>query len=464
MMRLPIKVRLAAWYVTVLALILGILGSFLLLRLRSDLVAGIDHSLETRASQIGTNYGGGGEGEFRGASEGSLVNVPRGETADQILSPSGQVLQAAGDAAIADMPMLTRAQLSGVLPHGSELLTANLGRDHEPFRVLAVRIRHSRRVLVVTESLEEVNGSIHRLLALMLVAGPAALAAAGLGGWWIASKALRPVRVMTEAASSIGVDRLHERVAVPPGTDEIGTLGRTLNAMLDRLQQGVADKQRFIADASHELRTPLAVMRSEIDVSLRSRSVTQEAREVLESAAEEVERMTGIVENLLTLARIDEGKLDLLRSPVALSDVANAVAMKLGGLAQAKGISLDVAGDGAVVRGDRPRLYQAVANLVDNAVKYTPAGGEVRVSIWRKDQQAGLTVRDSGPGIPAEALPRIFERFVRADAARSRGGGGSGLGLAIVREIVEAHGGTVWVESDPGHGSAFSLELPVLEE
>jgi heavy metal sensor kinase len=313
-------------------------------------------------------------------------------------------------------------------------------------------------VLVVSESLDDVDRSVHRLLALLLVAGPVVLVAAAAGGWWLAREALRPVRRMTEEAAGIGVDRLDERVAVPRTGDEIERLGATLNAMLERLERGVAEQRRFVADAAHELRTPLAVMRSEIEVSLRSDDLPPAAAAVLESTGEEVGRMAAIVENLLTLARIDEGRLELLRGPVDLADVARGVARRFQATARSKGIGLLVSGEGASVLGDRERLHQAVANLVDNAVKYTGAGGRVRVTGWRRDGEAGLTVSDTGPGIPAEVLPRIFDRFVRADPARTRRDG-SGLGLAICKEIIEAHGGRVWAESEPGRGSSFSIAL-----
>jgi heavy metal sensor kinase len=251
-------------------------------------------------------------------------------------------------------------------------------------------------------------------------------------------------------------------VPVPPTTDEIAGLATTINAMLERIEHGVREKRRFLADASHELRTPLAVMRSEIEVSLRGGDLEPAAREVLASNAEEVERMSRIVDDLLTLARIDEGRLDLLRSRVDLGAVAADVAGSLRPLAEAQGIPVTVSGDdvGAEVDADREHLRRAVRNLVENAVKYTGAGGRVGVEVWRRNGEAGLTVTDTGPGIPEALLERIFDRFVRADMARSRSTGGSGLGLSITREIVEAHGGRVWAESTPGEGSAFSMGFP----
>src|SRR5205807_2864977 len=209
-----------------------------------------------------------------------------------------------------------------VLLRGPLRTIVSVGTDGEPFRVLALPAprRPKSEVLLVATSLEDVNTSVHRLFLLILAAGPAALAAAALVGWWLARRALQPVAQMTEQAATIGMERLDERVPVPAVDDELAALARTLNDMLDRLQRGVDRTRRFVADASHELRTPLAVMRSELEVSLRSPDFTEAARMVLGSTAEEVDRMTRMVENLLTLARLDEGKLELLPVPVDLRD------------------------------------------------------------------------------------------------------------------------------------------------
>ncbi len=231
--------------------------------------------------------------------------------------------------------------------------------------------------------------------------------------------------------------------------------------MLDRLQRGVEEKRRFVADASHDLRTPLAVMRSELDVSLRATGLTADSKEVLTSTLDEVERMSRIVESLLTLARIDEGSLELLREPVELRGLAAAVVGSMSSLASQRGVSVEVDGVGETVRADRTRLEQVVTNLMSNALRYSETGADVRVSVWREGSEAGMTVQDSGPGVSPEVLPRIFERFVRAEASRTGEDGGSGLGLAICREIVEAHGGRIWVDSKLEKGSAFSFALPV---
>ncbi len=461
-MSFPIRARLTIWYVALLAVILAALGGFLVFRLRADLVHGIDQSLDVRAAQISLGLQNGCEGEFQDVSDASLAGLPQGESAAQLLSPAGEVLESSGDA-MAQRSLISPATLAGALQGRRARATVASGIDGEPFRILSVRLPKGscNGVIVVATSLDDVNRSVHRLLVLLLVAGPAALVAAGAGGWMLARKALSPVARMTREASELGVGRLDERIDVPTSSDELHHLATTLNSMLDRLQRGVEEKRRFVADASHDLRTPLAVMRSELDVSLRAPGLTADSKEVLTSTLDEVERMSRIVESLLTLARIDEGSLELLREPVELRGLAEAVVRSMSSLASERGVSVEVDGVGETVRADRTRLEQVLTNLMSNALRYSETGADVRVSLWCEGSEAGMTVRDSGPGVSPEVLPRIFERFVRADASRTGEDGGSGLGLAICREIVEAHGGRIWVDSAPGRGSAFSFALPI---
>jgi heavy metal sensor kinase len=458
---LPLRTRLVLLHVTLLAVILAALFAFLVVRLRADLVGGMDESLSSRVAQIALGLRGGGEGEFQDVSGASLRGLPRGESAAQLLGPGGVLLETSGDPEAAGRPLVTGDALRRVLAGGTVRTTISLGSDAEAFRVLAAPIGRpgGTQAIVVATSLDTVDASVRRLEALLLFAGPAALLAAGVGGWWLARRALQPVARMTGEAAEIGVHRLDERIEVPDTADEVARLAETLNAMLDRLERGVAEQRRFAADASHELRSPLAVMAAEIDVSLRKGDLPPEAREILASAREEVAWMTRIVEDLLTLARIDEGRLDLVRAPVDLREVAGAVASKFATVAERRGVRVDAGGAPAVVAGDRERLEQVVANLVDNAVKFSGADSTVHIRSWRDGDEAGLTVSDGGPGISAEALPRVFDRFFRVDPARSRSDGGSGLGLAICREIVDAHGGRIRAASAPGSGSSFTLSL-----
>jgi two-component system, OmpR family, sensor kinase len=423
---LPIRVRLTAWYVGLLAVMIVALGVFVATRLRADLISDADRSLRSAATQV------------RQDLDSRVLRVLPGDSGAQVVAADGRVLRAAGP----DLPrysLLSAARRREVLAGRALRFTWQAPGDDEPFRVYATAA--GGNALVVATSLEGQEAAADRVVTLLLIAGPVLLLVTAAGGWWLAGKALRPVARVTERAERIEVDRLDERVPVPRTRDEIARLAQTLNRMLDRLDRGVAERKRLVADASHELRTPLAVMRSELDVALGYDDLGPHAREVLSSASEEVDRMTRTVENLLTLARVDEGRLELLRTPVSLGEVALGVE------------------DDVVVQGDRDRLRQVVDNLVDNARKY--GGGDVRVEVWERDGEAGVTVSDDGIGIRADALPHVFDRFYRADDARVRERGGSGLGLAICREIVQAHGGRIWAQSETGRGSSFSFALPL---
>ena len=456
-MRLPIRVRLTAWYVVLLGAIVVALGAFVVLQFRADMRASIDRDLRRSWVPIAHDYSDEGIEDFLDASQ---VVLPRGAAAE-VLDSDGRVLSTFDERV--NESILPAGPVADVLAGRRRLLTIQI--RGQSFRAFAAPVRRlgQRHVLVVAESLHDVESSVQRVLALLLLAVPAALAATAFGGWWLARKALLPVERMTSKAEQVGIDRLHERIAVPRTADELGHLAVTLNAMLDRLEQGVADKQRLVADASHELRTPLAVMRAELDVSLRSDLLSSPERTVLESVREEVDRMSRTVDNLLTLAQVDEGRLELLPTRVRLRDAIEGAARPLAPLAQAKGVRLDVdiGGDGVEeVQADPQRLHQALTNFIENAIKYSPEDGEVRVSAWSRGDDVGVTVTDTGPGIPLEARAHVFDRFFRVDDARGRAGGGSGLGLALCREIAHAHGGRVWVDTASGGGSAFSLALP----
>jgi heavy metal sensor kinase len=317
-------------------------------------------------------------------------------------------------------------------------------------------------VLAVAVSDESAATAARRLAVLLALGLPGALAASALGGFLIASRALRPIDRMTRAARAIEAGDPTARLEVPAIEDEVGRLGRTLNDMLERLQAGIDEQRRFAADASHELRTPLSIMRAEIDVALRSSKTPKAARPILESTREELIRMGRIAEDLLVLARMDEGGVALVRAPVPVLPLALEVATRFQVAADAKRIHLSTRGAEVSVWGDRDRLAHLLSNLIDNAIKYTPEEGSVQVSVSALDGGARLVVSDSGPGIPPESLPRIFDRFYRVDKARSRAPGGAGLGLSIARWTAESHGGSIAVESEPGRGARFSVSLPGL--
>jgi two-component system OmpR family sensor kinase len=458
---LPIRLRITIWSVALLALLMASLGAFVVIRLRADLVTGVDSTLATRASQIALGLRGPGEGEFQDVSDTALQQLPGSESAAQLLDSHGKVLERSGDTT-AENGMIGADDLLVVRRGEPVRRTVTLGPDAEPFRVLALRLPSSpERVVVVATSLDTVQASVGRLTTLLLLAGPGLVLVAGIGGWWLARAALAPVSRITQTAGEIGIERLDERVDVPATTDEIHDLAVTMNGMLERLQRGVAEQRRFVADASHELRTPLAVMRSELEVNLRERGLPADARATLESVHEEIESMGAMVEDLLTLARADEGQLVLTPEPTDLQASAARVREALANVAATSSVEVFVEGNGTPVLADRRRIEQVLRNLIVNGITYAGRGGHVVVSTWTAAGSARCSVRDDGPGIPSAARAHVFDRFFRADPSRARGG--AGLGLAICREIVLAHGGQIQVTSAEGEGSTFTFAIPLLD-
>jgi signal transduction histidine kinase len=455
---LPIKARLTLWYVVLFALIAGVGSVFVVVLVRADLYSDIDRALGTRASQIAQTVSGSRASEFESISEATLTGVARTEAVAQIISPSGSVLEHSGDV-LADGPIVGTEMLRAVKSAGRVQLTT-VRQNAETFRILVAQMPGSDRFMLVGQSTEYADAAVGKLVLALLLTGPLVLLAAGGGGWFFARRALRPVVRTTKAAASIGIDRLDERVPVPHSSDELSALAQTLNTMLDRLETGVREKHRLIADASHELQTPLAIMRAELDVSLASDSLPESAVEVLESTREEADRMTRIVRNLLVLARFDEGVLQLMRKPVDLRTASEAAVVSLGQLAAQRGVSVAVVGDQVSMSADAEYFQMVVLNLLENAIKYSGSGATVVLSTGSDDGGAFLTVADTGPGIPSDAAAHIFDRFFRIDGSRATSTGGSGLGLAISKEIVESHGGHIALESEPGRGARFTVWLP----
>jgi heavy metal sensor kinase len=290
---------------------------------------------------------------------------------------------------------------------------------------------------------------------------PFAFAVAAGAGYLLARRALAPVSAMTAQARRITAEHLEERLPVENPNDEFGQLAGVVNDALDRLERAFHTLRLFTADASHELRTPLTAIRSVGEVGLRERRSEAEYREIVGSMLEETERLTTMADSLLTLSRADSGKAELRPTPFSLGDLASEVAADLAVLAEEKRqhVSVDAAAD-VVMTADRPALRQAAINLLDNAIKYSPDDATIRVVVRRRGSDGVLEVIDNGPGIEPEHLPHVFERFYRADKARSRAGGGSGLGLSIASWAIQANGGHIEVESEVSRGSVFRIVLP----
>ncbi|MCK5680934.1 HAMP domain-containing protein [bacterium] len=316
-------------------------------------------------------------------------------------------------------------------------------------------------VVQVGTSLEFVRESMRNLVVVFLVLVPSLLFAAALVGFFLAGKAFKPIREIARTTRHITVNNLDERITVPAARDDIGELASTINGMLDRLSLSFQKTTQFTADASHELRTPLTIMQGELEIALRGERSVEEYIETLGSSLEEVERMSKIVNDLLLLSKSDMGHEVTRRDPVDLVTLLDSLLPHFKILAEAQQIELSSSlVEVDTVFGDQLRLRQLLVNLLTNAIRYTAAGGKVDLTLRNIDSGVEIAVADTGIGIPAEDIPRIFDRFYRADKARSRQYGGSGLGLSIVKSIVNAHEGSITVDSVVGDGSVFKVTLP----
>jgi len=450
-----IRVRLTLWYVALLAAILLAFCAFLYTSLAHTLHGEVDRALADEArSALDTLDVRDGVAHL-------------GETPDGLVSGTlvvladvqGQPLNANVPAATV-LPLAASAREAG---NGPLLTTVALQGDE--WRVLSQPVDvggQTTAVLQVARSEQGVEVALDRLLLLMGLAVPLTLLLAVAGGLFLASRALGPIDRITRTAARIGAADLSRRLALPASPDEVGRLAATFDRMLERLEEAFARQRRFTADASHELRTPLALLTSRADVALARPRTLAEYREALTGVRDDAARMAQLLGELLTLARVDRGQELLAREPVALADLVADTLAALEPLATDRQVALQV---GAllpcIVTGDQTRLTQLLINLVDNALKYTPAGGRVTVGLARDADMALLSVADTGIGIPPEHLPRLFERFYRVDTARTRTAGGAGLGLAIAEWIVQAHGGTIAVTSQISGGSVFSVRLPL---
>jgi heavy metal sensor kinase len=335
------------------------------------------------------------------------------------------------------------------------------------------RIRVASRVVVgfdgpliiqAADSLEPLYADLGRLLAILLTIAPLVMFAALWGGYVLSRRALAPVDRLTETALRISASQLNERVLVATD-DELGRLARAFNGMIDRLQQAFTSMQRFTSDAAHELRTPLAVLRSETEVALRGERSTDEYRDVLSSQLEEIDRMSRLADQLLFLSREDAGPTQDVVVAVRVDQLVEDVTDQMRSAAAAHNLTLEVAGPfpDCTVRGDPDRLRRLFVNLIDNSIKYTQSGGGIRVSGARENGTVDISVEDTGVGISAEHLPKLFDRFYRVDPARS-GAEGSGLGLSICRAIVASQHGQIAVHSTRGSGTAVRVTFPVQSE
>ncbi|HEX6461610.1 MAG TPA: ATP-binding protein [Thermoleophilaceae bacterium] len=424
MRRLPLRPRLTLAFGLVMAVVLAATGFVVYGIFRSDLNSTIDNSLRARASELAS----------------SRKATASGEDFAQVLRRDGTVLRASSN--VGARRLVTPADVAR-----APAFVEHRGIAGFDGRLRMRVVPAGPEVVVAGQSLGERDDSL-RTLALLLAGGMAvALLLACLAGYGVASGALRPVEAMRRRAAAISGASAGERLPVPDSADEVARLGETLNEMLERLETALTRERIFVADASHELRTPLAVLKTEVDLALRRGRSPEELRAALESVSEETDRLVRLAEDLLVIARADQGRLPLRPEELEVGELLDTVASRFG-------VQADDPGP-LTVRGDRARLEQALGNLVDNALRH--GRGRVRLSAVGRDGHVELHVTDEGDGLPPEFVPHAFERFTRADGARSRGG--AGLGLAIVSAVAESHGG-----SAGARGADVWIQLPRLND
>ncbi len=317
-------------------------------------------------------------------------------------------------------------------------------------------------IVQVGTSMESIEDTLRRLLLVLLVTMPIALAVSLASGWFLAGRALRPVDAITLAAQRIAAGDLSQRLTVSTAPDEIGRLASMFNDMIGRLDVSFRQIRQFTSDASHELRTPLTVMKGETELVLRRPRPLGDYQSVLESNLEEIDRMTRIVDELLFLSRADMGEVRMETLPVGLESLVEDIHRQATLLGQDRNIAVTLGTvQPAVVQGDELRLRELLLNLVENAIKYSHPNGKVEIALVTEGSRARLSVTDQGIGIAPDDLPRIFHRFFRTDGARAHTKKGTGLGLAICTWIAESHKGRIDVTSEPGVGSTFTVTIPL---
>jgi heavy metal sensor kinase len=460
-----LSVRLVTWYAGVLTTVFVLLGALTFFSLRHYLEANVLDTQARRARQIAATLVARAGRDSEPAIGAQVENLYSPESNDRfirITRADGAVVYASGPPhsesfAPGKVPPLAageaiRTTRKVALGAGSLLIATvpATAADGTPYRV------------EVGTSAAPAEQTLRRLLGMLAVGLPLAVAVAVAGGFVLVRRALDPVERIAVKAEEITQHSLSERLPVVHSGDELERLSLSLNRMISRLQETIDGSKQFVADASHELRTPLTVMRGELESLAQDRSLGRETRETLGSVLEEVERLADIVESLCALSRLDAGEANAQWRRFDLAELAATTAEQMSLLATDKNVSIDCESTaGVMVQGDPARLKQVVVNLLDNAIKYTPGGGRVRLTVRREQGHALLEVADNGVGIPAEALPHVFKRFFRVDSSRSREQGGAGLGLAIVKSICSAHGADIEVISTVGAGSTFRLRQPL---
>jgi len=463
-MSLSIRLRLSVWYLAVLCATLAVLGFVIFVGVQKSVATIIDSDLQDRlraaklfmAQQIPIELGKDLQDEFQEYS------------ASQ---PGGELLQISDDSRswIFRSPSIEKYNIKPLIPAKPDSDRPNVEfQTLGSLRVISGATLLNRKFYYVqiATDVSKFNLLLRQLKWLLLISTPFAIALALVGGYWLSGRALKPVKQIAERARLINAEELSLRLELPKASDEMRLLAETLNEMLQRIETSFSRITRFTADASHELRTPVAIIRTTAELALRHKRDESEYKQSLQDILDEAERTGFLIDDLLTLAKTDSPAVLAVRRSVNVADVAEQAYIKAKHLAAERQISLslDISSRDVFLDGDPDALSRMFLSLFENAVKYTPTGGQVKAGFAACNDAAVFAITDSGIGIPPDALPHIFERFYRADTARTRSDGGFGLGLAIAKAIANAHHADIEAESLDGKGSLFRISFRVFSQ
>jgi heavy metal sensor kinase len=450
-----IRVRLTGWYAIVLSLMLVVYASATFLAVRNEFLEQLDDQLHDDFETA--------EGFLAPAADGRVAwSEGRRHDPDEdedrgsdVWAPNGEQIYRSGASASLPPVALAAAGAQGRY----ESLVAG---GHRWRTLTGTSLVGGRSVVLrVSRSEERVRNQLREVSSVLVLGFPFVVVLAGIGGYVLARRALTPIDQLASEARRITAERLHERLSVSNQHDEIGRLAAVINDTFARLESSFEQLRRFTADASHELRTPLAVIRGIGEAGLAETRTPAEYKEAMGSMLEEVDRLTNLVDSLLRLSHGDAGNVHLTRERLDLGELTGEVVASLAVLAEERRQHISThAAAGVSVMADRLVLREAITNVIDNAIKYSPLAASIAVAVRSDGTKAIIEVADQGAGIPAEHRERIFDRFFRVDTARSRDAGGTGLGLAIAKWAVEINGGSIRVDSAPSGGSVFRISLP----
>jgi heavy metal sensor kinase len=457
-----LRARLTLWYLVFFSLLFVFFSVFVYNVAARALQRRLDESLlvqaNTAAALLADEFAE-MKGDAAVASSEVLANLRLNGSAVVFLS-GGRVLGSSAPVSQDELADIVRRAAANTSSH-QIVDVPYFGPNGAHAAVVPIMLGGKEYLAVSVQPLDEIAADLAVLRRVQLLALPLVIGLAGIGGYWLTRRNLAPLASMTEQARSITHSNLETRLDAGAAAEELATLSASFNELLSRLDQSFDHMRRFVADASHELRTPISIIRGEADVALSHDRSAAEYKQALALVLDESRRLSRLVDDLLNLARADAGRVKLRVEEFYLNDLLAECCRSANTLAGARGVTLECpAHDDVAFRGDEELVRRMVMNLIDNAIRYTPAGGRVSATLESRGGDVAIRITDTGTGIAPEVAAHVFERFYRGDKARSRQDGGFGLGLAIVKWIAESHKGAVELASMPGVGSTFTVTLP----